>query len=88
MNKVVIYSTRVCPYCTRAKQLLDSKHVAYQEILIDVEPDKRAEMERLCNRRSVPQIFINNQHIGGCDDLYALHHSNQLDALLNLKQGE
>mgnify|MGYP004702008369 FL=1 len=65
MKPVTIYSTRVCPYCMRAKALLQSKHVAYTEFLVDMDPAKREEMENKSRRRSVPQIFIGEQHVGG-----------------------
>ncbi|MGQ3888754.1 glutaredoxin 3 [Legionella sp. CNM-1927-20] len=82
MANVVMYSTSYCPYCMRAKQLLDSKGVSYQEIRVDEEPEKREEMMAKSGRRTVPQIFINNQSIGGCDDLYALESQGRLDQLL------
>lgn len=83
MKPVTIYSTRVCPYCQRAKALLQSRQVPYTEILVDQEPGKRAEMEqRSGGRRTVPQIFIGERHVGGCDDLYALNRQGGLDALL------
>jgi len=73
----------VCGYCTRAKQLLDSKSVAYQEIRVDQNPEMRLEMIERSQRRTVPQIFIADQHVGGCDDLFALERSNDLDDLLH-----
>lgn len=82
MKPVTIYSTRVCPYCMRAKALLQSKHVAYTEFLVDMDPAKREEMENKSRRRSVPQIFIGEQHVGGCDELYALDRKGGLDTLL------
>jgi len=82
MTKIIIYSTEICPYCVRAKQLLDRKQVSYQEIRIDLDEQLRFEMERLSGRRTVPQIFINDQPIGGCDDLYALERQGKLDKLL------
>ncbi|MBF0435284.1 MAG: glutaredoxin 3 [Magnetococcales bacterium] len=83
MLEVEIYSTTVCPYCVRAKQLLDKKEVAYREINLTKNPELRDEMLRRANgKRTVPQIFINGQHVGGCDDLYALESSGQLDPLL------
>ncbi|HEY4128457.1 MAG TPA: glutaredoxin 3 [Gammaproteobacteria bacterium] len=80
---VVIYSTRVCPYCVRAKSLLDGKHVTYTEVLVDLDPEKRAEMMQKSGRRTVPQIFVGAHHVGGFDDLYALDRSGGLDPLLN-----
>lgn len=82
MAEVILYSTTYCPYCTRARQLLESKGIAYTEIQIDEKPDKREEMIAKSGRTSVPQLFINGQHIGGCDDMYALEYQGQLDKLL------
>ncbi len=83
MSTVVIYTSALCGYCTRAKQLLDSKSVAYQEIRVDQNPEMRLEMIERSQRRTVPQIFIADQHVGGCDDLFALERSNDLDDLLH-----
>lgn len=84
MAKVEIYSTRVCPYCVRAKQLLDNKGVEYTEYHVDKDHDKLTEMMQRCdNRRSVPQILINDQAIGGFDELSALEHDGKLDIMLN-----
>ncbi|HEY1774121.1 MAG TPA: glutaredoxin 3 [Gammaproteobacteria bacterium] len=80
---VLIYSTRVCPYCVRAKALLDGKHVSYTEVLVDQDPEKRAEMMQKTGRRTVPQIFVGQHHVGGFDELYALDRSGGLDPLLN-----
>ncbi|HEY3858583.1 MAG TPA: glutaredoxin 3 [Gammaproteobacteria bacterium] len=80
---VLIYSTRVCPYCVRAKALLDGKHVRYTEVLVDQDPEKRAEMMQKTGRRTVPQIFVGQHHVGGFDELYALDRSGRLDPLLN-----
>ncbi len=82
MASVVIYTTAWCPFCIRAKQLLRSKGVAYEEIAVDGQPELRAEMTRKAGRTSVPQIWIGDTHVGGCDDLYALERSGRLDALL------
>ncbi|MCE3045862.1 MULTISPECIES: glutaredoxin 3 [Legionella] len=82
MASIIMYSTSYCPYCLRAKQLLDSKKVSYQEIRVDEEPGKRDEMIARSGRRTVPQIFIDGQHIGGCDDLYALEDAGKLNELL------
>lgn len=79
---VTIYSTRVCPYCVRAKHLLDGKHVAYTEILVDEDPEKRAEMMQKSGRRTVPQIFVGERYVGGFDDLYILDRTGGLDPLL------
>lgn len=82
MPNVVIYSSDWCPFCMRAKQLLQSKGVRYEEIKVDGKPDVRAEMTRKAGRTSVPQIWIGPTHVGGCDDLYALERAGKLDALL------
>ena len=83
MQAVLIYTTAWCPYCIRAKALLDKKGVAYEEIGVDGKPDLRAEMSRKAGRTSVPQIWIGSAHVGGCDDLYALERAGKLDALLS-----
>lgn len=83
MAKVVMYTTQQCPYCQMAKELLKRKNVNFEEIRIDLDDAKREEMMRLSNRRTVPQIFINDQPIGGFDDLAALERSGKLDDLLN-----
>lgn len=82
MSKIVIYTTAWCPYCIRAKQLLNHKGVSFEEIPVDGKLDLRAEMARKAGRTSVPQIWINGAHIGGCDDLYALERAGKLDARL------
>lgn len=82
MANIVIYSTENCPYCVRAKQFLDQKHAKYTEIRVDLDVAQRDIMIERSGRRSVPQIFINDQHIGGCDDLMALAAAGKLDALL------
>ena len=83
MPKLEIYTKKTCPYCVRAKQLLDHKGVSYTEIKVD-ENQKDYEMMllRAEGRRTVPQIFINDLGIGGCDDLYALEKAGKLDSLL------
>lgn len=83
MAKVVIYSSEHCPYCQMAKDLLKARHVSFEEIRVDLDDSKREEMMRLTQRRTVPQIFINDQPIGGYDDLAALAKSGKLDGLLN-----
>jgi glutaredoxin 3 len=84
MQPVTIYSTRVCPYCARAKALLGAKQIAYTEIMVDTDPAKRAEMEQKSGgRRTVPQIFIGEHHVGGFDELYALDRRGELEPLLN-----
>ena len=82
MPKVQIYATGWCPYCTRARQLLKSKGVEFEEIDVEARPGARAEMVSRSGRTSVPQIFINQAHIGGCDDLVALEARGGLDPLL------
>ncbi len=83
MAQVTIYSTPVCPYCVRAKQLLEQKGVAYHDINLAKEaPEVRTELMQRTNHRTVPQIFINDQFIGGFDQLYALEREGKLDALL------
>ncbi|WP_454254304.1 glutaredoxin 3 [Pseudomonas sp. Marseille-Q8238] len=82
MPAVVVYSSAWCPYCIRAKQLLNNKGVAFEEISVDGQPQVRAEMVRKAGRTSVPQIWIGEQHVGGCDDLFALERAGKLDALL------
>lgn len=81
-KKVVIYTTAGCPYCANAKELLTKKGVEYEEIHVDKDTNKLAEMVKLSSRRSVPQIFINNKPIGGYDDLSKLATSGELDTLL------
>lgn len=84
MSNVVIYTKDYCPYCHRAKALLDSKGVSYTEYDIGRQPELRDEMiEKAGGRTTVPQIFINNAHIGGCDDMMAIEYQGKLDALLN-----
>jgi glutaredoxin 3 len=78
-----MYTTAVCPYCQRAKMLLASKGVAdIQEIRVDLDPADREKMMALTGRRTVPQIFIGDTHVGGCDDLIALNNAGKLDVLL------
>ena len=80
---VEIYVWRACPFCIRAKALLDRKGVPYSEYAIEGDERARDAMaQRAGGRRSLPQIFINDEHVGGCDDLHALERSGQLDALL------
>lgn len=80
---VLMYTTGVCPYCIRAKQLLSARGVdQIEEVRIDVDPERRDEMMQKTGRRTVPQIFIGETHVGGCDDLYALDRAGQLTPLL------
>ena len=82
MTKVVVYTTNYCPYCFRAKALLRSKKVEFEEVDVTDDPDRRAEMERLSARRTVPQIFIDAHPIGGYDDARRLDATGELDRLL------
>jgi len=83
MAKVTIYTTPICPYCVRAKRLFKNKGVAVEEIDVFMNGEARAEMEEKSGgRRSVPQIFVGETHVGGCDDLYALEDDGGLDPLL------
>ncbi len=84
MSEVKIYSTRFCGYCTRAKTLLEKKGVEFIEMPVDRDPQLREEMIQLAGRTSVPQIFIGEDHVGGCDDLYALEFEGELDKRLGL----
>ena len=84
MNKVVIYSTPFCGYCVQAKRLLTRKGVSYEEIDVSRDPEQRRTMiQKSGGRLTVPQIFVNDAHIGDCDGLYALEKAGKLDALLN-----
>ena len=85
MPKVTIYTTDMCPYCARAKQLLARKHVAFDEIDVSYDDTRRREMMRRSGRQTVPQIWIGATHVGGCDDLYDLDRRGQLDPLLAAK---
>jgi len=82
MSDVTIYTTHFCPYCVRAKALLDSKNIRYTEIAVDTDYEQRSIMEQRSGQTSVPQIFIDEQHIGGCDDLHALEAADELDTRL------
>jgi len=83
MNKVQIYTSSYCPYCIRAKQLLDSKGVEYNEVNLDKNPEKMLETMQMLNWRTVPIILIGDELIGGYDQLASLERSNKLDELLN-----
>jgi glutaredoxin 3 len=79
----MMYTTAVCPYCVRAKQLLKARGVeAIEEVRIDLDPARRDEMMQKTQRRTVPQIYIGDTHVGGCDDLFAIDKAGQLQALL------
>jgi glutaredoxin 3 len=83
MARVEIYTTMLCPYCWRAKKLLEERGAAFQEVDVMCDGSLRNEMrQRAGGRTSVPQIFINGQHVGGCDDLYALDRAGKLKPLL------
>ena len=83
MPAVKMYTTAVCPYCIRAKQILNAKGVAHiEEVRIDTDPTARAHMTEITGRRTVPQIFIGDTHVGGCDDLVALDAKGGLMPLL------
>lgn len=82
MSNVTIYTTKVCPYCVRAKDLFKRKGVAYTEVDASDDDVREAMIVKAGGRRTVPQIFIGETHVGGCDDLYALDKEGKLDALL------
>ena len=79
---VTLYSTRFCPYCIRARNLLDDKSIIYTDIAVDDQPQLRREMIQRSGRRTVPQIWIGQQHVGGFDDLVQLERQGRLDDLL------
>jgi glutaredoxin 3 len=79
---VTLYVADWCPYCQRAKSLLAQKNVAFNEINVDELPQSREEMMARSNRRTVPQIFIGDKHVGGCDELFALDRDGELDRLI------
>jgi len=80
--RIVVYLTDWCPYCTRAIGLLERKGARFEAINVDERPEARAQMMARSGRRTVPQIFIGDTHVGGCDDLYALDAAGGLDPLL------
>ncbi len=80
--EIVIYSKSYCPFCIRAKQLLDSLQLDYQEISVDGKPELQDKMAQMAGARTVPQIFVDSKPIGGCDDLQALYRANELEALV------
>ena len=83
MQSVKMYTTAVCPYCIRAKQILKAKGVdAIEEVRVDMQPEERMKMMEITGRRTVPQIFIGDTHVGGCDDLMALDRDGGLAPLL------
>ena len=80
--RVIMFATAACPFCQSAERLLVAKGVQIEKIRVDLEPERRAEMMKKSGRRTVPQIWIGERHIGGCDDLYALDREGGLDPLL------
>ncbi len=85
MSRIEVYSSLWCPFCSRAKALLERKGVEYREIDVDRDPNLRQQMmQRAGGRRTVPQIFVDGRHVGGSDDLAALERAGELDALLGI----
>lgn len=82
MKKIIIYSKDVCPYCVKAKNLLQRKGAVYEEIKITTDEQKQEMIKKANGRMTVPQIFIGDFHVGGCDDLYALEGEGKLDKIL------
>jgi glutaredoxin 3 len=82
MAKVLMYSTGVCPFCLMAERLLRAKGVEVEKVRVDLEPERRQEMMTRTGRRTVPQIYVGDRHVGGYDDLAALDRAGGLDALL------
>jgi GrxC family glutaredoxin len=81
-KEIIIYSTSYCPYCVKAKALLDRKNLNYSEINVEDEAQREKMVMKAGGRRTVPQIFIGDYHVGGCDDLYALEQAQKLDGLV------
>ncbi len=79
---ITVYSTRICPYCVAAKNFLKSKGLTWSEIMIDVEPGERERMVARANRTSVPQIFVGDVHVGGYDDMMAMHRAGRFEPLV------
>ena len=85
MSNIIIYTSKICPYCIKAKNLLESKGVSYQELLVDSNPELAMEaVKKSKGKKTVPQIFIDDFYVGGCDDLYALEKHGKLDSMLGL----
>lgn len=83
MASIRIYTTRSCPFCIMAKRLLDARGLSYDEVSVDGDPEGRQRMTELAGRHTVPQIFIGDVHVGGCDELHAADASGELDTLIN-----
>jgi glutaredoxin 3 len=81
-STIVMYTTNWCPYCERARRMLKAKGATFEEVDVESAPEKRAEMQARSGRRTVPQIFIGEYHVGGSDDLAALEDAGKLDAML------
>jgi len=81
-----VYTTRRCPFCTKAIDLLEAKDIGYTEISVENDPELRREMENRAEATSIPQIFIGEFHVGGCDDLYALEDEGRLEEMLGLSK--
>ena len=82
MAQVLMYCTAACPFCQSAERLLEQKGASVEKVRVDLEPGRRGEMMQKSGRRTVPQIWIGERHVGGCDDLYALDREGGLDPLL------
>ncbi len=82
LSKVVIYTTGICPFCIMAKRIFDDMKVPYEEIRVDKQLEKREEMTKITNRHTVPQVFIGDHHVGGCDDMQDALRSGQLNIWL------
>jgi glutaredoxin 3 len=86
MKHIRVYSGSNCPYCDRAKALLRRKGVAFEEIDVEADPAAMKQVIEQTGKRTIPQIFVDDVHVGGCDDLYAYEELNKLDALLGLEE--
>ena len=84
--RIIIYSSQYCPFCFRAKSIFQQKSVPFEEINVDTDTAQRQEMMQKSGRRTVPQIWIGDLHVGGCDDLMALQSSGELDKILGLSE--
>ena len=85
MAQVLMYCTAACPFCQSAERLLEQKGARIEKVRVDLDPARRGEMMQKSGRRTVPQIWIGERHVGGCDDLYALDRQGKLDPLLEAK---